>query len=104
MKISYNWLKQFIKLDWDAEKAGELNWIEGKVVLNIFDELQASVPYQKDPWLSSVPKEAKEIVHAGHGLHEFNYASKNKLSTEERAADSELKSLMRTLTETYGAH
>ena len=24
MKISYNWLKQFIKLDWDAEKAGEL--------------------------------------------------------------------------------
>lgn len=24
MKISYNWLKQFIKIDWDAEKAGEL--------------------------------------------------------------------------------
>ncbi len=24
MKISYNWLKQFINLDWDAEKAGEL--------------------------------------------------------------------------------
>ncbi|NQY07151.1 MAG: hypothetical protein HRT68_13430, partial [Flavobacteriaceae bacterium] len=24
MKISYNWLKQFIKLDWDAETAGEL--------------------------------------------------------------------------------
>ncbi len=24
MKISYNWLKQFIKLDWDAKKAGEL--------------------------------------------------------------------------------
>ncbi len=24
MKISYNWLKQFIKLDWDAEKTGEL--------------------------------------------------------------------------------
>jgi phenylalanyl-tRNA synthetase beta chain len=24
MKISYNWLKQFIKLDWEAEKAGEL--------------------------------------------------------------------------------
>ena len=24
MKISYNWLKQFIKLDWDAEKTGNL--------------------------------------------------------------------------------
>lgn len=24
MKISYNWLKQFLKLDWDAEKTGEL--------------------------------------------------------------------------------
>ncbi|TYP70385.1 phenylalanine--tRNA ligase subunit beta [Aquimarina intermedia] len=24
MKISYNWLKQFIKLDWDAQKTGEL--------------------------------------------------------------------------------
>ncbi len=24
MKISYNWLKQFIKLDWEAAKAGEL--------------------------------------------------------------------------------
>ncbi|ANW95209.1 phenylalanine--tRNA ligase subunit beta [Wenyingzhuangia fucanilytica] len=24
MKISYNWLKQFIKIDWEAEKAGEL--------------------------------------------------------------------------------
>ena len=24
MKISYNWLKQFIKLDWDAEKTGDL--------------------------------------------------------------------------------
>ncbi len=24
MKISYNWLKQFINLDWEAEKAGEL--------------------------------------------------------------------------------
>ncbi len=24
MKISYNWLKQFLQIDWDAEKAGEL--------------------------------------------------------------------------------
>ena len=24
MKISYNWLKQFIKIDWDAEKTGDL--------------------------------------------------------------------------------
>jgi len=24
MKISYNWLKQFVKIDWDAEKTGDL--------------------------------------------------------------------------------
>ena len=24
MKISYNWLKQFVKTDWDAAQAGEL--------------------------------------------------------------------------------
>ena len=24
MKISYNWLKQFIKIDWDSQKTGEL--------------------------------------------------------------------------------
>ncbi|PTM08109.1 MAG: phenylalanine--tRNA ligase subunit beta, partial [Bacteroidetes bacterium] len=24
MKISYNWLKQFINIDWNAEKTGEL--------------------------------------------------------------------------------
>jgi len=24
MKISYNWLKQFIKIDWSAEKTSEL--------------------------------------------------------------------------------
>ena len=24
MKISFNWIKQFIKTDWNAEKAGEL--------------------------------------------------------------------------------
>ena len=24
MKISYNWLKQFIKIDWEAAKTGEL--------------------------------------------------------------------------------
>lgn len=24
MKISYNWLKQFIKIDWNAEKTGNL--------------------------------------------------------------------------------
>ena len=24
MKISYNWWKQFIKIDWNAEKTGEL--------------------------------------------------------------------------------
>ena len=24
MKISYNWLKQFLKLDWDADRTAEL--------------------------------------------------------------------------------
>ena len=24
MKISYNWLKQFLQIDWDASKTGEL--------------------------------------------------------------------------------
>jgi len=24
MKISYNWLKQFIQIDWDAEETGTL--------------------------------------------------------------------------------
>ena len=24
MKISYNWLKQFLKLDWEAERTAEL--------------------------------------------------------------------------------
>ena len=24
MKISYNWLKQFLKIDWEAVKTGEL--------------------------------------------------------------------------------
>ena len=24
MKISYNWLKQFLQIDWDAQKTGEL--------------------------------------------------------------------------------
>ena len=24
MKISYNWLKQFINIEWDAEKTGDL--------------------------------------------------------------------------------
>ena len=24
MKISYNWLKQFLQLDWEAERTGEL--------------------------------------------------------------------------------
>ena len=24
MKISYNWLKQFIQIDWESQKTGEL--------------------------------------------------------------------------------
>ena len=39
MKISYNWLKQFITLDWDAEKTGEL-------LTDLGLEVEGITPYQ----------------------------------------------------------
>ena len=39
MKISYNWLKQFINLDWDAEKTGEL-------LTDLGLEVEGITPYQ----------------------------------------------------------
>ena len=39
MKISYNWLKQIIKLDWDAEKTGEL-------LTDLGLEVEGITPYQ----------------------------------------------------------
>ncbi|MGS2739186.1 phenylalanine--tRNA ligase subunit beta [Sinomicrobium sp. M5D2P17] len=39
MKISYNWLKQFIKLDWEAEKTAEL-------LTDLGLEIEGIVPFQ----------------------------------------------------------
>lgn len=39
MKISYNWLKQFINIDWDAEKTGEL-------LTDLGLEVEGIEPYQ----------------------------------------------------------
>lgn len=39
MKISYNWLKQFIKIDWDAEKTGEL-------LTDLGLEIEGLTPYE----------------------------------------------------------
>ena len=39
MKISYNWLKQFIKIDWDAEKTGEL-------LTDLGLEIEGITPYE----------------------------------------------------------
>lgn len=39
MKISYNWLKQFINLDWDADKTGEL-------LTDLGLEVEGITPYQ----------------------------------------------------------
>ncbi|MFT5077996.1 MAG: phenylalanyl-tRNA synthetase beta chain [Planctomycetota bacterium] len=54
MKISYNWLKQFINLDWEAEKAGEL-------LTDLGLEVEGIVPF------SSV-KGGLEGVVVGHVL------------------------------------
>jgi phenylalanyl-tRNA synthetase beta chain len=39
MKISYNWLKQFIKIDWDAQKTGEL-------LTDLGLEIEGITPYE----------------------------------------------------------
>ncbi|MEN8884858.1 MAG: hypothetical protein ABF246_00555, partial [Winogradskyella sp.] len=39
MKISYNWLKQFIRIDWNAEKTGEL-------LTDLGLEIEGITPYQ----------------------------------------------------------
>lgn len=39
MKISYNWLKQFIKIDWDAEKTG-------KLLTDLGLEIEGITPYE----------------------------------------------------------
>ena len=42
MKISYNWLKQFIKIDWDAVKTGNL-------LTDLGLEIEGIEPYQSVP-------------------------------------------------------
>ncbi len=54
MKISYNWLKQFIKIDWDAQKTGE-------VLTDLGLEVEGIAPYE------SVKGGLKGIV-VGHVL------------------------------------
>ncbi|WP_297693481.1 phenylalanine--tRNA ligase subunit beta [uncultured Eudoraea sp.] len=45
MKISYNWLKQFLKLDWEAEKTGELLTNLGLEVegISLFESIPGSL-------------------------------------------------------------
>jgi len=54
MKISYNWLKQFLKLDWEAEKTGEL-------LTNLGLEVEGITQFE------SIPGSLKGVV-AGHVL------------------------------------
>ena len=43
MKISYNWLKQFINIDWNSQKTGELLTDLGLEVLDKVVEMLADV-------------------------------------------------------------
>ena len=54
MKISYNWLKQFLKLDWEAEKTGEL-------LTNLGLEVEGITQFE------SIPGSLKGVV-VGHVL------------------------------------
>lgn len=87
-----------------AEKAGEVSWIYGKDLLKIYDQLQLAAPFTTDPWLESAPREARNIVYAGHVLHEFNYAARNKLEKEEKAAAAKLQAITKAMSDAYGAY
>jgi phenylalanyl-tRNA synthetase beta chain len=65
MKISYNWLKQFINLDWEAEKTGEL-------LTDLGLEVEGIVPF------SSV-KGGLEGVVVGHVLTCEQHANADRL-------------------------
>ncbi len=65
MKISYNWLKQFIKLDWDAEKTGEL-------LTDLGLEVEGIAPYQS-------VKGGLEGVVVGHVLSCEQHPNADKL-------------------------
>ena len=69
MKISYNWLKQIIKLDWDAEKTGEL-------LTDLGLEVEGITPYQSI-------KGGLEGIVIGHVLtcEQHSNADKLKVTT-----------------------
>ncbi len=66
MKISYNWLKQFLKLDWEAEKTGDL-----------LTDLGLEVEGIKD--FESVKGGLKGVV-VGHVLEREQHSNADKLS------------------------
>ncbi len=76
MKISYNWLKQFIKLDWDAEKTGEL-------LTDLGLEVEGITPYQS-------VKGGLEGIVIGHVLtcEQHSNADKLKVTTVDIGGDA----------------
>ncbi len=65
MKISYNWLKQFLKIDWDAEKTGEL-------LTDLGLEVEGITPYQSI-------KGGLEGIVVGHVLTCVQHSNADKL-------------------------
>ena len=79
MKISYNWLKQFINTDWDAEKTGEL-------LTDLGLEVEGITPYQS-------VKGGLEGVVVGHVLtcEQHGNADKLKVTTVDIGGDAPLQ-------------
>ena len=75
MKISYNWLKQFINTDWDAKQTGEL-------LTDLGLEIEGITPF------SSVPGGLKGIV-VGHVLscEQHQNADRLKVTKVDLCAD-----------------
>ena len=75
MKISYNWLKQFINTDWDAKQTGEL-------LTDLGLEIEGITPF------SSVPGGLKDIV-VGHVLscEQHQNADRLKVTKVDLGAD-----------------
>ena len=66
MKISYNWLKQFLNLDWEAEKTGEL-------LTDLGLEVEGIKPFE------SIKGGLKGVV-VGHVLEREQHSNADKLS------------------------
>ncbi len=65
MKISYNWLKQFLNLDWEAEKTAEL-------LTNLGLEVEGIDPF------TSIPGGLKGVI-VGHVLECFQHPNADRL-------------------------